>query len=42
VGRESCDFVAEALGGDDGDFVDDAFVGVEVEGEARVAGRVWV
>ena len=28
--------VAETLGGDDGDFIADTFVGLEVEGELRV------
>ena len=28
--------VAESLGGDDGDFIADAFVGLEIEGEAWV------
>ena len=36
VGRESGDLVPHPLGGGDGDLVDDALVGVEVEGEAGV------
>ena len=36
MGRESGDLVAEALGGDDGDFFQDLLVGVEVQGHARV------
>jgi hypothetical protein len=36
MGCEAGDLVAEALGGDDGDFIDDALVCVEVEGETGI------
>lgn len=38
VGRESGNLVAETLRGNDGDFIDDPLVGVEVESETGVAG----
>jgi hypothetical protein len=36
VGREACDLVAETLGGDNGDFIGNLFVGLKVECEAGV------
>ena len=33
---ETGDFVTHAFGGGDGDLIDDAFVGVEVEGQTGV------
>ena len=36
MGGETGDFVAHALGGGDGDFINDTFVGVEVEGQTGV------
>ena len=36
MSSESSNLVTHALGGGDGDLVDDALVGVEVEGEAGV------
>jgi hypothetical protein len=36
MGGESGDFVAHTLGGGDGDFINDTFVGVKIEGETGV------
>jgi len=36
VGGEARDFVAQAFGGDSSDFIDNALVGVEIEGQAGV------